>query len=165
MAAAARAVAAPRARLAARAAATTTRRDVERAVAPPTRRSLLAATTTTLLLATTAAVARADEEAETDDGTRVIISTSSAATAAVASPLECASDPSCVVARDASLAGGGSYAPPTEFVEEDPDGALRRAICPRNPTADICRSVKDRKKINDSPCLIPIGLACAMWKK
>jgi len=163
MAAAARAVAAPRARLAARAAATTTRRDVERAVAPPTRRSLLAATTTTLLLATTSAVARAAEEAETDDGTRVVIST--AATAAVASPLECASDPSCVVARDASLAGGGSYAPPTEFVEEDPDGALRRAICPRNPTADICRSVKDRKKINDSPCLIPIGLACAMWKK
>uniref|UniRef100_A0A7S0SC80 Uncharacterized protein n=1 Tax=Mantoniella antarctica TaxID=81844 RepID=A0A7S0SC80_9CHLO len=84
--------------------------------------------------------------------------------AASASPLECASDPACVEARS-NLLASGTYKPPTEYLEEDPDGALRRSICPRNPTADICRSMKDRKKVNDSPCLIPIGLGCALWKK
>ena len=49
-------------------------------------------------------------------------------------------------------------------VDDDPDAAVRRAICPRNPTADVCRSMKDRKKVNDSKCTIPVGLGCAMWK-
>ena len=49
-------------------------------------------------------------------------------------------------------------------VDDDPDAAVRRAICPRNPTADVCRSMKDRKKVNDSKCRIPVGLGCAMWK-
>jgi hypothetical protein len=80
------------------------------------------------------------------------------------SPLECAADPACVAERDAALAVG-SYAAPTEYVDEDPDGALRRAICPRNPTADVCRSVKDRKKVNDSPCKVPILNACLVWKE
>ena len=80
------------------------------------------------------------------------------------SPLECAADPACVAERDAALAVG-SYSAPTEYVDEDPDGALRRAICPRNPTADVCRSVKDRKKVNDSPCKVPILNACLVWKE
>ena len=80
------------------------------------------------------------------------------------SPLECAADPACVNERGA-LVSSGAYVPPTEYSEEDPDGALRRSICPRNPTADICRSVKDRNKVNDSKCKIPIGLGCALWKK
>ena len=67
--------------------------------------------------------------------------------------------------RSGALMASGSYVPPTEYVEDDPDGALRRSICPRNPTADICKSVKDRNKVNDSKCKIPIGMACAMWKK
>ena len=66
--------------------------------------------------------------------------------------------------RSAALAVG-SYSAPTEYVDEDPDGALRRAICPRNPTADVCRSVKDRKKVNDSPCKVPILNACLVWKE
>jgi hypothetical protein len=42
---------------------------------------------------------------------------------------------------------------------------LRRAICPRNPTADICRSQRDRKKQNDSPCKVPLLNACLVWKE
>ena len=80
------------------------------------------------------------------------------------SPLECAGDPSCAPARDAALSAG-AYAPPTEYAEEDPDGDLRRAICPRNPTADICRSQRDRKRQNDSPCKVPLLNACLVWKQ
>ena len=80
------------------------------------------------------------------------------------SPLECAGDPSCAPARDAALSAG-AYAPPTEYAEENPDGDLRRAICPRNPTADICRSQRDRKRQNDSPCKVPLLNACLVWKQ
>ena len=52
-----------------------------------------------------------------------------------------------------------------EYAEDDPDGALRRAICPRNPTADICRSQRDRKRQNDSPCKVPLLNACLVWKE
>jgi len=80
-------------------------------------------------------------------------------------PLSCAGDPSCASARDAALVAGGEYAPPAEYAEDDPDGALRRAICPRNPTADICRSQRDRKRQNDSPCKVPLLNACLVWKE
>ncbi len=50
-------------------------------------------------------------------------------------------------------------------VWEDPDGALRRAIRPRKPTADVCRSLRDRKKTNDSKCAFAVGMACVVWKK
>lgn len=82
--------------------------------------------------------------------------------AVTATPLECASDPTCAAERS-SLLAAGAYAPPIDVVEDE-DEAVRRAICPRNPTADICRSKKDRMKVNDSKCKIPIGLGCAMWK-
>lgn len=82
--------------------------------------------------------------------------------AVTATPLECASDPSCAAERS-NLLAAGAYAPPIDVVEDE-DEAVRRAICPRNPTADICRSKKDRMKVNDSKCKIPIGLGCAMWK-
>ena len=114
-----------------------------------------------LLIAPTAEAFDVEGRIDDDDGAP---STSTSSSAVSASPLECASDPACVNERNALMAGG-AYVPPTEYVEEDPDGALRRSICPRNPTADICRSLKDRKKVNDSKCLIPIGLGCAMWKK
>ena len=65
----------------------------------------------------------------------------------------------------AALVAGGEYAPPAEYAEDDPDGALRRAICPRNPTADICRSQRDRKRQNDSPCKVPLLNACLVWKE
>ena len=80
-------------------------------------------------------------------------------------PLSCAGDPSCASACDAALVAGGEYAPPAEYAEDDPDGALRRAICPRNPTADICRSQRDRKRQNDSPCKVPLLNACLVWKE
>lgn len=87
------------------------------------------------------------------------------AKAVTATPLECANDPSCAVERSDLLAAGAYVAPGVDIVdEEDPDAAVRRAICPRNPTADVCRSMKDRKKVNDSKCRIPVGLGCAMWK-
>ena len=89
---------------------------------------------------------------------------SGASDSAAASPLECAGDPSCAALRDATL-GAGAYAPPSEYAEDDPDGDLRRAICPRNPTADICRSQRDRKKQNDSPCKVPLLNACLVWKE
>ena len=89
---------------------------------------------------------------------------SGASDSAAASPLECAGDPSCAALRDARL-GTGAYAPPSEYAEDDPDGDLRRAICPRNPTADICRSQRDRKKQNDSPCKVPLLNACLVWKE
>ena len=79
-------------------------------------------------------------------------------------PLECAGDPSCASARDAALSSD-AYAPPAEYAEDDPDGDLRRAICPRNPTADICRSQRDRKRQNDSPCKVPLLNACLVWKE
>ena len=82
--------------------------------------------------------------------------------AVTATPLECASDPSCAAERS-NLLAAGAYAPPIDVVEDE-DEAVRRAICPRNPTADVCRSKKDRMKVNDSKCKIPIGLGCAMWK-
>ena len=84
------------------------------------------------------------------------------AKAVTATPLECASDPTCAAERS-NLLAAGAYAPPIDVVEDE-DEAVRRAICPRNPTADICRSKKDRMKVNDSKCKIPIGLGCAMWK-
>lgn len=67
--------------------------------------------------------------------------------------------------RDAAMMAGAYAGPPTEYAEEDPDGALRRAICPRNPTADVCRSAKDRKRVNDSPCKVPLLNACLVWKE
>ena len=82
--------------------------------------------------------------------------------AVTATPLECASDPTCAAERS-NLLAAGAYAPPIDVVEDE-DEAVRRAICPRNPTADVCRSKKDRMKVNDSKCKIPIGLGCAMWK-
>ena len=82
--------------------------------------------------------------------------------AVTATPLECASDPTCAAERS-NLLAAGAYAPPIDVVVDE-DEAVRRAICPRNPTADICRSKKDRMKVNDSKCKIPIGLGCAMWK-
>lgn len=88
------------------------------------------------------------------------------AKAVTATPLECANDPSCATERSDLLAAG-AYAPSVDTavdVDDDPDAAVRRAICPRNPTADVCRSMKDRKKVNDSKCRIPVGLGCAMWK-
>ena len=88
------------------------------------------------------------------------------AKAVTATPLECANDPSCAAERSDLLAAG-AYAPGVDVVidvDDDPDAAVRRAICPRNPTADVCRSMKDRKKVNDSRCRIPVGLGCAMWK-
>lgn len=88
------------------------------------------------------------------------------AKAVTATPLECANDPSCAAERSDLLAAG-AYAPGVDVVgdvDDDPDAAVRRAICPRNPTADVCRSMKDRKKVNDSKCRIPVGLGCAMWK-
>ena len=87
------------------------------------------------------------------------------AKAVTATPLECANDPSCATERSDLLAAG-AYAPgvDTRRRRRRPDAAVRRAICPRNPTADVCRSMKDRKKVNDSKCRIPVGLGCAMWK-
>jgi hypothetical protein len=82
--------------------------------------------------------------------------------AVTATLLECASDPTCAAERS-NLLAAGAYAPPIDVVEDE-DEAVRRAICPRNPTADVCRSKKDRMKVNDSKCKIPIGLGCAMWK-
>lgn len=129
------------------------------------RRGLLlaaaAASVSSLLASSPAADAEADAEGDADDEPSASSTTVDAATASL---LECASDPACVNERNALMAGG-SYSPSTEYTEDDPDGALRRSICPRNPTADICKSVKDRRKVNDSPCLIPIGLGCALWKK
>ena len=69
------------------------------------------------------------------------------------------------VIRAHALVAGGEYAPPAEYAEDDPDGALRRAICARNPTADICRSQRDRKRQNDSPCKVPLLNACLVWKE
>lgn len=89
---------------------------------------------------------------------------SGASDSAASSPLECAGDPSCAALRDATLSAG-AYAPPSEYAEDDPDGDLRRAICPRNPTADICRSQRDRKRQNDSPCKVPLLNACLVWKE
>ena len=84
--------------------------------------------------------------------------------AAVAS-LQLEPEPHPMAARDAALVAGGEYAPPAEYAEDDPDGALRRAICPRNPTADVCRSQRDRKRQNDSPCKVPLLNACLVWKE
>lgn len=127
------------------------------------RRRLFLATVAASVSSPLASSPAADADAEVDADDEPSAS-STTAEAVSASPLECASDPACVKERSALMASG-SYLPPTEFTEEDPDGALRRSICPRNPTADICKSIKDRRKVNDSPCLIPIGLGCAMWKK
>ena len=77
------------------------------------------------------------------------------AKAVTATPLECANDPSCAAERSDLLAAG-AYAPGVDVVDDvddDPDAAVRRAICPRNPTADVCRSTvyaPSRRSLNGS---------------
>ena len=121
------------------------------------------------------ALAGADEVGAGGGGRGGLDGGGAVAKAVTATPLECANDPSCAVERSGLLAAGAYVAPGVDVVygrngqnvvdeEEDPDAAVRRAICPRNPTADVCRSMKDRKKVNDSKCRIPVGLGCAMWK-
>ena len=110
------------------------------------------------------ALAGADEEGAGGGGRGGLDGGGAVAKAVTATPLECANDPSCATERSDLLAAG-AYAPSVDTaVDDDPDAAVRRAICPRNPTADVCRSMKDRKKVNDSKCRIPVGLGCAMWK-
>ena len=48
--------------------------------------------------------------------------------AVTATPLECASDPTCAAERS-NLLAAGAYAPPIDVVEDE-DEAVRRAICP-----------------------------------
>lgn len=88
------------------------------------------------------------------------------------SPLACASDPTCVSTRNELISAGvlGVQVTPANETknrkeEEDPDAALRTAICPRNPTADVCRSRKDRDKVNGSPCKVPLLNACLVWRE
>lgn len=83
------------------------------------------------------------------------------------SPLACASDPTCISERNEMISAGAYAAPATENTgeEDDPDAQLRKSICPRNPTADVCRSRKDRQKINDSPCKVPLLNACLVWRE
>lgn len=87
------------------------------------------------------------------------------------SPLACASDPTCVSTRNELISAGvlGVQVTPANETknkkEEDPDAVLRTAICPRNPTADVCRSRKDRDKVNGSPCKVPLLNACLVWRE
>ena len=141
--------------------ACTARLDQSRAVAPRSARTITRCVPKATLIGTLASVALLAAHhppmalAEDTEPAGV-------AKAVTATPLECASDPTCAAERS-NLLAAGAYAPPIDVVEDE-DEAVRRAICPRNPTADICRSKKDRMKVNDSKCKIPIGLGCAMWK-
>jgi len=141
--------------------ACTATRDQSRAVAPRSARIITRGVPKATLIGTLASVAllaaRHPPMALAEDTESAGVSK-----AVTATPLECASDPSCAAERS-NLLAAGAYAPPIDVVEDE-DEAVRRAICPRNPTADICRSKKDRMKVNDSKCKIPIGLGCAMWK-
>jgi len=135
-------------------------RDQSRAVAPRPARIITRGVPKATLIGTLASVAllAAHPPMAFAEDTEL----AGVAKAVTATPLECASDPSCAAERS-NLLAAGAYAPPIDVVEDE-DEAVRRAICPRNPTADICRSKKDRMKVNDSKCKIPIGLGCAMWK-
>lgn len=139
--------------------ACTARLDQSRAVAPRPARIMTTVPKATLIgtLASVALLAAHPPMAFAED-----TELAGVAKAVTATPLECASDPSCAAERS-NLLAAGAYAPPIDVVEDE-DEAVRRAICPRNPTADVCRSKKDRMKVNDSKCKIPIGLGCAMWK-
>ena len=140
--------------------ACTARLDQSRAVAPRPARIITRGVPKATLIGTLASVAllAAHPPMAFAEDTEL----AGVAKAVTATPLECASDPSCAAERS-NLLAAGAYAPPIDVVEDE-DEAVRRAICPRNPTADVCRSKKDRMKVNDSKCKIPIGLGCAMWK-
>ena len=138
--------------------ACTATRDQSRAVAPRPARIITRGVPTLIgTLASVALLAAHPPMALAED-----TESAGVAKAVTATPLECASDPTCAAERS-NLLAAGAYAPPIDVVEDE-DEAVRRAICPRNPTADVCRSKKDRMKVNDSKCKIPIGLGCAMWK-
>ena len=83
------------------------------------------------------------------------------AKAVTATPLECANDPSCATERSDLLAAG-AYAPSVDTLSTTPPRRGETRDLSAQSHADVCRSMKDRKKVNDSKCRIPVGLGCAM---